>query len=123
MLKRFTLVLLTMFAAIATIFIASKNSVGDNVVSFDQPEVLKISIMIVVGLFIPPLILSFFENSVVKMINIAYQSIIVLTFIGLIPIGFMIPNGFMTIAISIIGTVLSIVSILMVVLNKSSRVA
>ncbi|WP_024371974.1 hypothetical protein [Exiguobacterium sp. ZOR0005] len=117
MFKRFSLAFLTMILAIATLFIAAKNSVGDNVISFDQPEVMKISIGIVVLLFLPPLILSFFNNNVVKVINAAYQAFIVLTFLGLIPVGFMIPNGMMTIIISILGTIVSIASVFVVIFN------
>ena len=121
MLKRVTLVFLMMCSAITMLFVASKNSVGESTISLEEPGVFKISLMIFVGLFLLPLILSLFSNSVIKMINIAYQSIIVLTFLGLIPIGFMIPNGITTILVSVLGTLLSIMSIVVLVMDKTSR--
>lgn len=121
MLKRVTSVFLVMCSAITMLFVASKNSVGKSSISLEEPGVFKISLMIIVGLFLVPLILSFFSNSVIKMMNIAYQSIIVLTFLGLIPIGFMIPNGITTIIVSVLGTLMSIISIVVLVLDKTIR--
>ncbi|PJH92627.1 hypothetical protein C7H81_14370 [Bacillus subtilis] len=111
MLKRFFLVLLTLIMSIVVMLVAAKNSPGDNVISFDEPRILMISIGIVVFLFIPPLVMSFFGNWVVRIISGVYQCFIVLTFLGLIPIGFLIPNGILTIIASILGTVVSITSV------------
>ncbi|OLQ46678.1 hypothetical protein BHT94_12050 [Bacillus licheniformis] len=111
MLKRFCLVFLTLIMSIAVVLAAAKDSPGDNVISFDQPIILMISIGIIVFLFIPPLAMSFFGNWVVRIISGVYQCFIVLTFLGLIPIGFLIPNGFLTILVSIAGTLVSIASV------------
>ncbi|MCY7762801.1 hypothetical protein MOC76_15415 [Bacillus spizizenii] len=111
MVKRFFLVLLTLIMSIVVMLVAAKNSPGDNVISFDEPRILMISIGIVVFLFIPPLVMSFFGNRVVRIISGVYQCFIVLTFLGLIPIGFLIPNGILTIIASILGTVVSITSV------------
>lgn len=111
MLKRFCLVFLTLMMSIAVVLAAAKDSPGDNVISFDQPIILMISIGIIVFLFIPPLAMSFFGNWVVRIISGVYQCFIVLTFLGLIPIGFLIPNGFLTILVSIAGTLVSIASV------------
>lgn len=59
MIKRFSLVLLTLMMSIVVMLVAAQNSPGDNVISFDQPRILIISIGIVVFLFIPPLVMSF----------------------------------------------------------------
>ncbi|MBD5027659.1 hypothetical protein GUF51_23845, partial [Xanthomonas citri pv. citri] len=82
-----------------------------HVISFDEPIILMISIGIVVFLLIPPLVMSFFGNLVVRIISGVYQCFIVFTFLGLIPIGFLIPNGFLTILVSIAGTLVSIASV------------
>ncbi|MER0468965.1 hypothetical protein ABR330_20330 [Bacillus cabrialesii subsp. cabrialesii] len=111
MLKRFCLVFLTLMMSIVVVLVAAKDSAGDNVISFDQPIILMISIGIIVFLFIPPLAMSFFGNWVVRIISGVYQCFIVLTFLGLIPIGFLIPNGFLTILVSIAGTLVSIASV------------
>ncbi len=69
-------------------------SSGDHVISFDQPHILIISIVIMVCLFIPPLVMSFFSHLIVRTISSVYQCFIVLSFLGLIPIGFLIPDFF-----------------------------
>lgn len=97
--------------SIVVVLVAAKDSPGDNVISFDQPIILMISIGIIVFLFIPPLAMSFFGNWVVRIISGVYQCFIVLTFLGLIPIGFLIPDGFLIILVSIAGTLVSIASV------------
>lgn len=111
MLRRFSLVFVTLMMSIVAVIVAAKGSPGDHVISFDQPVILLISIGIVVFLFIPPLAMSFFGNLVVRIISGVYQCFIVFTFLGLIPIGFFIPNGFLTIMVSIAGTLVSIASV------------
>ncbi len=124
MLKRFLLVLLTLIMSIVVILVAAKDSPGDNVISFDEPMILMISIGIVVFLFIPPLAMSFFGNMAVRIISGVYQCFIVFTFLGMIPIGFLIPNGFLTILVSIAGTLVSITSVVVTLLigrNKEGK--
>ncbi|TDO09375.1 hypothetical protein DFO69_3307 [Bacillus subtilis] len=121
MLKRFSLVFLTLIMSIIVVLVAAKNSPGDNVISFDEPIILMISIGIVVFLFIPPLVMSFFGNWVVRIISGVYQCFIVLTFMGLIPIGFLIPNGFLTILLSIAGTLVSITSVVVTLLIGKNK--
>ncbi|MCY8155654.1 hypothetical protein MOC55_14410 [Bacillus spizizenii] len=111
MLKRFSLVFLTLIMSIVVLLVAGKDSPGDHVISLDEPIILMISIGIVIFLFIPPLAMSFFGNLVVRIISGVYQCFIVLTFMGLIPIGFLIPNGFLTILVSVAGTLVSIASV------------
>ncbi|AMA51215.1 hypothetical protein [Bacillus inaquosorum] len=121
MLKRFSLVFLTLIMSIIVVLVAAKNFPGDNVISFDEPIILMISIGIVVFLFIPPLVMSFFGNWVVRIISGVYQCFIVLTFMGLIPIGFLIPNGFLTILLSIAGTLVSITSVAVTLLIGKNK--
>ncbi|MCY8171778.1 hypothetical protein MOC61_20980 [Bacillus inaquosorum] len=121
MLKRFSLVCLTLIMSIIVVLVAAKNSPGDNVILFDEPIILMISIGIVVFLFIPPLVMSFFGNWVVRIISGVYQCFIVLTFMGLIPIGFLIPNGFLTILLSIAGTLVSITSVAVTLLIGKNK--
>ncbi|MCY7918581.1 hypothetical protein [Bacillus vallismortis] len=111
MLKRFFLVLLTLMMSIVVMLVAAKNSPGEHVISFDEPIILMISMGIVVCLFIPPLVMSFFGNFVVRIISGVYQCFIVFTFMGLIPIGFFIPSGFLTILVAIAGALVSIASV------------
>lgn len=74
MIKRVSFVLLSMTLAVATLLLAARYTVGQSVISFDQPKALSLSIAIVVLLFLPPLFLSFFENTIMKVMNAAYQS-------------------------------------------------
>ncbi|MCR1836253.1 hypothetical protein NSA56_18145 [Oceanobacillus caeni] len=115
MVKRVSMVLLTMVLAIVALFLAAKNPTGPNTVSFDEPFILWISLGILVVLFLPPLILSFFNNLAVKIISTIYQVFIVLTFLGLVPVGFMIPST-SVIVIGALGTVSSICSIIVTIL-------
>ncbi|MFW0810378.1 hypothetical protein [Bacillus pumilus] len=111
MIKRFFLVLLTLMMSIVVLLVAAKNSSGDHVISFDQPHILIISIVIMVCLFIPPLVMSFFSHLIVRTISSVYQCFIVLSFLGLIPIGFLIPD-FLTIVVSVVGTLASVASLI-----------
>lgn len=119
--KRFFLVLLTLIMSIVVMLVAAKNSPGEHVISFDEPIILMISMGIVVCLFIPPLVMSFFGNFVVRIISGVYQCFIVFTFMGLIPIGFLIPNGFWTILVSIAGTFVSIASVVVTLFIDRNR--
>lgn len=105
------MVFLTLIMSIIVLLVAGKDSPGEHVISFDEPIILMISVMIVIFLFIPPLAMSFFGNLVVRIVSGVYQCFIVLTFMGLIPIGFLIPNGFLTILVSVAGTLVSIASV------------
>lgn len=109
--KRFFLVFLTLMMSIFVLFTAAEESPGENVISFDEPMILLISLGIILCLFIPPLVMSFFGRLIVRIISGVYQCFIVLTFAGLIPIGFLIPNGFLTILVSIAGTLVSLASV------------
>lgn len=111
MLKRFFLVFLTLIMSIFAVFAAAEESPGDRVISFDEPLILLISLGIILCLFIPPFVMSFFGSLVVRIISGVYQCFIVLTFAGLIPIGFLIPNGFLTILAAVLGTLVSSASV------------
>lgn len=121
MLRKVLLVFLTMCSAVALLFIASKNALGDHVISLEKPVAFSISVIMTIVLFLPPLILSFFNRPLINIINVIYQSFIVLTFIGLMPIGFMIPNGMTTTLFSFIGTILSVFSIWSIYKYRSPR--
>lgn len=121
MIKRLSLVLLTLMMSIVVLLAAAKNSPGDNVISFDQPRILIISIGILVFLFIPPLVMSFFSNLIVRTISGVYQCFIVLSFLMLIPIGFLIPDGFLIIVVSIAGTLVSIASLIVTLIIDRNK--
>ncbi|KTR25128.1 hypothetical protein RSA11_15980 [Exiguobacterium indicum] len=121
MLRKVLLVFLTMCSAVALLFIASKNAVGDHVISLEEPVAFRISVIMTIVLFLPPLILSFFNHPLINIINVVYQSFIVLTFIGLMPIGFMIQNGMTTTLFSFIGMTLSVFSIWSIYKYRSPR--
>jgi len=118
MLKRLTFVCVTLCVAIVAILVAARHSTG-NTISFDEPLSVYIAIGIIAFLFLPPLVLSFFEHPVLKIINVVYQSLIVFSFVGLIPVGFLIPNGSSTIIVAVLGTVASLASVIVTVRSHS----
>jgi hypothetical protein len=120
MLRRSSMVLLTLVLAIIALFLAAKYPTGPNTVSFDEPVILWFTLGILVVLFLPPFILSLFNNLIVKIISAIYQAFIVLTFLGLIPVGLMIPSIWV-IVIGVLGVITSIGSIIVTIsvgLNK-----
>lgn len=120
--QRVFMVFVTMVLAIVALFLATQHPTGPNTVSFDEPIGLWISLGMLIALFLPPLILSFFNNIVVKIISAIYQAFIVITFLSLMPIGFLVPS-FAIIAVGSLGAIASICSIFVTVLvgrNKTS---
>ena len=111
MLKRLTFVCVTLCVAIVAVLVAARHSTG-NTISFEEPLSVYMAIGLIVFLFLPPFILSFFEQPVLKIVNVVYQSLIVFSFVSLIPVGFLIPNGSSTIIVAILGTVASLASVI-----------
>lgn len=111
MLKRLTFVCVTLCVAIVATLVAARHSAG-NTISFEEPLSVYLAIGLIIFLFLPPLVLSFFEHPVLKIINVVYQSLIVFSFVGLIPVGFLIPNGSSTIIVAVLGTVASLASVI-----------
>jgi len=103
-----------MVLAVIAVLLAAKNPTGPNTVSFDEPAILWLSIGIIAVLFLPPLILSFFNNLAVKIISAIYQAFIVLSFIVLVPVGFIVPGLWVTV-IGVVGTIVSICSIIVTI--------
>lgn len=118
MLKRLTFVCVTLCVAIVAVLVAARHSTG-NTLSFKEPLSLYIAIGLIVVLFLPPFILSFFENPVLKIVNVIYQSLIVFSFVGLIPVGFLIPDGSSTLIVAVLGTVASLASVIVTVRSHS----
>src|SRR5699024_12298347 len=101
---------------VTTICNCAINQTVTNIVSYDEPACLWLSIVMVVLLFLPLFLLSYFNHLVVKIISALCQSIIVLSFLSLIPIGIIAPNGFWLSMIGIIGTIVSILSIVVTIM-------
>lgn len=115
MFKRFSMVFLTMVLAIVALLITAKHPTGPNTVSFDEPVGLLISLGMIVALFLPPLILSFFNNLTVKVISAIYQAFIVISFLFILPIGFIVP-AYSIVIIGVLGAIVSICSIIVTLL-------
>lgn len=116
MAKRFLMLVFTLVLAVTAILIAAIHPTGPNTVSYDEPAGLWLSIGMVVVLFLPLFLLSYFNYLVVKIISALCQSIIVLSFLTLIPIGIIAPNGFWLSMIGMIGTIVSILSIVVTIM-------
>lgn len=120
MLKRFLFIFSTLLMAILVLFIASKNSPGKNTISLDEPILFILSAGMVIFFFIPPLVMSFFDQIVVRVISGTYQCFILLLFLGLIPISFLIPNGGLTFLVAILGCLLSLFSIIFTFIGRTN---
>src|SRR5699024_7612246 len=116
MAKRFLMLVFTLVLAVTAILIAAIHPTGPNTVSYDEPASLWLSIGMVVVLFLPLFLLSYFNHLVVKIISALCQSIIVLSFLMLIPIGLFAPNGFWHSMNRMISTFVSILSIVVTIM-------
>ncbi|GKV57934.1 putative membrane protein YdeH [Sporosarcina sp. NCCP-2222] len=120
MVIRLSMLCLTLAIAISAVLLGAKYPTGPNTISFDQPILLVISIGMVVALFLPPLILAFFDHPVVRIISTIYQAFIVLAFVVLIPVGFFIPSVWV-IGVGITGVLVSTGSVLATVITGTKR--
>src|SRR5699024_6048192 len=116
MAKRLLMLVFTLVLVVTAILIAAIHPTGPNTVSYDEPAGLWLSIVMLVVLFLPLFLLSYFNHLVVKIISALCQSIIVLSFLSLIPIGIIAPNGFWLSMLGIIGTIVSILSIVVTIM-------
>lgn len=116
MVKRLSMLLIVALLAILALLLAAKNPTGPNTVSFDDPLNLLMSLGILILLLLPPVFLSFFNNLVLNIISSIYQAFIVLTFLGLIIVGFVIPSSWI-IAVGALGSIVGIGSIIVTLLE------
>ncbi|WP_066188263.1 MULTISPECIES: hypothetical protein [Gracilibacillus] len=121
MIKRVTMVVLTLLVAIGLILAGAKNPIGTNANSFDEPWGLWLAIGVVVFFFLPPVILAFFNHIVVKIASAVYQGFIAMSFIVLIPVGFFVEDGTMISAAGVLGAVISISSIVVTIVAGTTK--
>lgn len=120
MVKRLSMVLMIMILAIVALVLAAKNPTGPNTVSFDDPLNFWLSLGTLIVLLLPPLILSFFNHLVLNIISAIYQAFIVLTFLGIILVGFVIPSIWI-IVIGALGTIVGIGSIVVTIVEALKK--
>ncbi|MBP2257620.1 hypothetical protein [Virgibacillus alimentarius] len=121
MFKRFLMVFLTLIIAVGAVLLAAKHPTGPNTVSYDEPAGLWISIGMIIVLFLPPLILSLFSKHVVRIISAVYQTFVVISFLGMIPIGFLSPHHVGASVIAILGAFVSIASVIVTLKVDSNK--
>lgn len=121
MFKRFVMIFLTLLIAITAILLAASYPTGPNTISYDDPASLWISIGMVTVLFLPPLLLSVFNHFVVKIISAVYQGFIMIAFIGLILASLFTSAGASVTIAAVIGTIMSILSILVTIFVGSNK--
>ena len=112
MFKRGFMVFLTLVIAVVAILLVAKHPTGPNTVSYDEPAGLWISIGMIIILFLPPLILSLFNNRIVRIISSVYQIFVVISFLVIIPIGFLSPDNISVSIVAVLGTIVSIASVI-----------
>ena len=121
MFKRFFGVLLTLILAVVVVLLAARYPTGPNTVSYDEPVGLWISIGMLIVLFLPPLILSLFNNKVVSIIAAVYQSFVLIVFLGMIPTGFIFPEHIGVSFIAFLGALVSIASVIVILKTSSNK--
>ncbi|WP_152656600.1 hypothetical protein [Oceanobacillus sp. CFH 90083] len=119
--KKILLIVLTLLTAIAAILLTARYPTGPDTISYDEPVSLLISIGMVVVLFLPPLLLAFFQHFIVRVISAIYQGFIAIAFIGLILASFFASAGISVTIAAITGTILSIASIFVTLFMGSSK--
>ena len=120
MVKRFCMVLITLILAITALLLAAKYPTGPNTVSFDEPAIMWLNAGILVVLFLLPLIFSFFNLLVLRIISAIYQIFFVFGFLGLVLVGFMIPSIWVIVN-GALGAIISICSIIVTILVGSKK--
>ncbi|GGP08241.1 hypothetical protein [Oceanobacillus neutriphilus] len=119
--KRFLIIFVTLLIAIVAILFAARNQTGPNTISYADPAGLLIAIGMVVVLFLPPLLLSFFPHFMVRTISAVYQAFIAIAFIGLIPAAIFASAGIAVTIAAIAGTLTSIASIFVTLFAGKSK--
>ncbi|MCF3944790.1 hypothetical protein [Oceanobacillus alkalisoli] len=122
MVKKLPMVLFTLILAIAAILIAARHPTGPNTVSYDEPFGLWLSIGMVIILFLPGLILALFKNRTANMILIVFQAFVAIVFLGMMPIGFIFQGSIGVSVIALLGTLVSIASIVIIARTGLRRV-
>ncbi len=120
MVKRFSMVFITLILAITALLLAAKYPTGPNTVSFDEPAIMWLNAGILVVLFLLPLIFSFFNLLVLRIISAIYQVFFVFGFLGLVLVGFMIPSIWVIVN-GALGAIISMCSIIVTILVGSKK--
>lgn len=117
--KRLSMLLILLVLSIISVLLAAKYPTGPNMVSYDDPLGLWLSVGVTGALFLVPIILSFFNHTAVKVISTVYQAMLILPiFVGLIPVGFIANGSIWVSVIGLIGAVLSISSMVVTIKNN-----
>ncbi len=110
-LKRLGLLFLMLIVSIVTLFVTAYYQRDMNTLSLNDPQVIQASIIVMVILFIPPVLLSFFNHKFWRFLSAIYQSMFFLGFIILVPTGVFSFNAVFISIVSLVGAVISIWSI------------
>ncbi|WP_040981122.1 hypothetical protein [Oceanobacillus jeddahense] len=109
--KRLGLLVLTLIVSIIALFVTAYYQRDFNTLSLDDSQIIQASIIIMVILFIPPVLLSFFNHKFWRFISAIYQSMFFLGFIVLVPTGVFSFNAVFISIVSLVGAVISLWSI------------
>jgi len=118
---RFLMPLLALIISIIAILLVARYPTGADAVSYDAPVGLYISIAMMIVLFLPPLILSLFNNRTVRIIFVNYQSFVVMIFLGISFIGLLDARHILVSFMGVLGALISIASILVTLKTQPSK--
>ncbi|KAB8130317.1 hypothetical protein F9U64_14430 [Gracilibacillus oryzae] len=118
MVKRISMVLLTLVFAIITLLAAA--TTGPVTVKPDELVGLMLSALMLVLLFIPLIVLAIFHHIVARIISSFYQSFILLCFLIMIPMGVLLPSSWL-IASAVAGSIVSLGSNIITIIEKKGN--
>ncbi|MDY0409675.1 hypothetical protein ACFFIS_05645 [Virgibacillus soli] len=121
MYKRFLMVFLSLIIAVVAALLVARYPTGPNTISYDEPIGLWLSIGMIIVLFLPPLILSLLRNRVASIISAVYQAFVVISFLGMIPVGLLFPEHAVVSVVALVGAIVTISSVVLAVKTNSNK--
>lgn len=109
--KRLSLLSILLIISILTLVFVAYIQRETNTISIYDPNVVKASIIMLVILFFPPMLLSFFDGRISRMISFYYQILFLLGFLILSPIGLFSFKGIPVTICAILGCIVSVKSL------------
>ncbi|AYW45283.1 hypothetical protein LQF61_05250 [Tetragenococcus koreensis] len=116
--KRLVLLGVLLILSIATLLFVANFQKDTNTISINEPNVIKASVIMIIIFFLPPILLSFFNNRFSRMFSFYYQIIFLLGFLALVPIGLF---SFRGIPITILASCGAIVSLWSLLITKPNQ--
>jgi len=109
--KRLKLLGILLLLSVITLLFVANFQKDTNTISINDPNVIKASLILLLVSFVPPVLLSFFNNRFSRMFSFYYQFIFLLGFLVLIPIGLFSFKGIPITILATCGVIISLWSL------------